>query len=467
MRTSTETAAASSRPEPRTASGCKVSRYTLVSSARFRSKGRREPVGLVWNTYTGKTLEDSVCRDLANRVVPDAAEDLRAALIEAHVLVPQDEDELQGVLRRLRQGSADRSVREFVLMPTAACNMSCSYCGQVHAKGDTGQEHRDRIRRRVMAAVGDPAVAKVTVRWFGGEPLMAFRHVLAMGSEFFAATVAVGKVYESRIVTNGALLTVRGALQLHRQAGVGLFIITVDGPAAVHDARRTTKSGLPTFWRIMSTLGDILRSEGAEHLRLQLRTNVDRHNVDSVKEYLRTCAELGLGDDRVLFELAPVHSWSNDADQESLTPEAYAAREVEFYELMLSLGLNFPPLPSQPKRVTCPAVTRSSEIVSPTGAVFSCTEKPLVPAAERTESLITLAALGDSKLRPAGPYDDWNESLAAGETWCRDCPMLGVCGGCCPKLWRESGPPCPSFKRNWDARLTLTAVKRGLIPVGT
>ena len=90
-----------------------------------------------------------------------------------------------------------------------------------------------------------------------------------------------------------------------------------------------------------------------------------------------------------------------------------------------------------------------------------------MPFAERFESLTHLSELAESELRPSGAYDDWNDSLAAGETWCRDCPMLGVCGGSCPKLWRESGPPCPSFKANWDAQLTLTAMRSGLIPVGT
>ena len=369
-KTSTVTVAGSSVNEPASKDAWKVSRYTLVSSDRFRVEGRSEVVRLVWNTFSGKTtvVEDTVAEDLSQGAVPSAVADRTwDALLRAHIVAPTDEDERAGVLQRLRNGASDRHERTFVLMPTAACNMGCSYCGQVHRKGDSGEEHRDLIRRRVSAAIADPQVRKLTVRWFGGEPLLAYRHVLTMGSEFFSAVRAAGKAYESRIVTNGALLSPQRALRLHREAGIQLFNITIDGPAAVHDSRRVTKSGRPTFWRIMSTLKGILQAKGAEQLRLQLRTNVDEHNVDSIAEYLRTCADVGLSDPRVLFELAPVHSWSNDADGDALSSASFAEREIEFYELMLNLGLNFPPLPSRPKRVTCPAVTLSAEILSPTG----------------------------------------------------------------------------------------------------
>ncbi len=461
-------AADSSRPDVWADSTWKVSRYTLVSSASFAGRdGTGDAVRLVWNTFSGKTIVvgEALGRQLAEGSVAGLSPRIRNPLIDAHVIVPTDENELQGVLDRLRTGAADPRERVFVLMPTAACNMSCSYCGQLHRKGDPGEEHRDRIRRRVKAAIADPQIAKIAIRWFGGEPLLGYRHIIEMGRAFRRDTITAGKLFESRIVTNGALLTCQRAIELHRQAGIGLIIITIDGPGEVHNSRRPTKSGLSTFDRIMGTLQEILRSPETRDLRIQLRSNIDVHNVDRMPEYLQTCAGLGLGDPRVLFELAPIHSWGNDADSEALSPDDFARHEVELFELMFALGLNFPPLPSQPRRLTCPAVTRSAEIISPTGAVFSCTEKPLVPAAERLEALIQLAGLADSELRPLGPYDDWNDSLAAGETWCRDCPMLGVCGGACPKLWRESGPPCPSFKRNWDARLSLAATQAGLLPV--
>ncbi|RME86744.1 MAG: SPASM domain-containing protein, partial [Planctomycetota bacterium] len=38
---------------------------------------------------------------------------------------------------------------------------------------------------------------------------------------------------------------------------------------------------------------------------------------------------------------------------------------------------------------------------------------------------------------------------------CKSCLFLPVCGGACPKLWKEGSCPCPSFKFNMKERLML------------
>lgn len=42
--------------------------------------------------------------------------------------------------------------------------------------------------------------------------------------------------------------------------------------------------------------------------------------------------------------------------------------------------------------------------------------------------------------------------------------MLSVCGGGCPKAWREGNPPCPPAKSNIEDRLALAYLytKNGL-----
>jgi uncharacterized protein len=45
--------------------------------------------------------------------------------------------------------------------------------------------------------------------------------------------------------------------------------------------------------------------------------------------------------------------------------------------------------------------------------------------------------------------------------------MLPVCGGSCPKLWREGYVPCPSFKYNWEDRLDIAARRLGYQPEPT
>jgi uncharacterized protein len=58
------------------------------------------------------------------------------------------------------------------------------------------------------------------------------------------------------------------------------------------------------------------------------------------------------------------------------------------------------------------------------------------------------------------------EAQAAGsaghhEVQCGRCPILPICGGSCPKLWREGHIPCPSIKFNFQERLEIAAGRLG------
>ncbi|MFJ3310067.1 SPASM domain-containing protein [Streptomyces sp. NPDC086549] len=125
-------------------------------------------------------------------------------------------------------------------------------------------------------------------------------------------------------------------------------------------------------------------------------------------------------------------------------------------------GLRYLLLPTLPTTALCPATRASAEIISSTGNIFSCSEYPLVPEAERS---LPLAHIDDADLpvfRPEGPFDDWNDTVEAGKTWCRSCPLLPTCGGSCPKLWSEGQPPCPSYKHNFEGRFDLAAARQGM-----
>jgi uncharacterized protein len=74
--------------------------------------------------------------------------------------------------------------------------------------------------------------------------------------------------------------------------------------------------------------------------------------------------------------------------------------------------------------------------------------------------------LSGSDPRPAGEFDDWYDQVGSGAAACSRCPILPVCGGSCPKLWREGHLPCPSVRFNWAERMDLAARRLGCTPAG-
>ncbi len=118
-------------------------------------------------------------------------------------------------------------------------------------------------------------------------------------------------------------------------------------------------------------------------------------------------------------------------------------------------------MPAVVKTRTCAATSQSVEIVDSGGRVYSCSEHPLVPVVRDTGILSTVEDLVGSARRPAGAFDDWYDQVGDGHQQCGRCPLLPVCGGSCPKLWREDHVPCPSIKYNWAERIDLAAQRLG------
>ncbi|MER7762993.1 radical SAM protein [Streptomyces sp. NPDC097619] len=443
----------------------RVSRY-LVLSDRTYADATGVRVRLAYSTRTAHTLavDPATALALQDGDPGGLSPAWTGALRAAEVLVPDGQDELTSVLDRNRRANADRSAVHIALLPTSYCNMGCAYCGQQHTRGGLTAGHRDRVRARVLRAVAAPDTRSVRVDWFGAEPLMGYAVIRDLAPGFVRAAAERGAAYSSVLVTNGSLLTRSKADTLIRACGVDHFEITIDGPPEIHDSHRPLKSGQGSFWKIVRTVRSVLHAPELQSARFTFRTNVDAHNQDAVPRYIELMAELGFSHPRVTFSIVPVHSWGNDVSAIEVSKRGFAEREAEWFRLLLAHGLRARLLPNTPTTVLCPATTTSAEIISSTGNVFSCSEYPLVPEAERTLALTHIDRAGTTPGRPVGPFDGWNDEIARGTTWCRDCVFMPTCGGSCPKAWQEGHPPCPGYKFNVQDRLDLVAAQCGLRP---
>jgi uncharacterized protein len=275
-------------------------------------------------------------------------------------------------------------------MPTSYCNMACDYCGQEHFKSAVNQRRIERLAARVTAAIADPATSRVTVTWFGGEPLLALRVIRELSAEFVAAADAAGKPYAARMSTNGSLLTKATLTMLHRDCKLNSVVITIDGPQELHDRRRIKRNGIGSFHRTIAVLADVVRERSLPDLRIAIRINVDRENEDAVADLIVDLACFGLSGPQVEFQPMPVHSWGNDVSAVELEGRRYAAMETQWLALAVSLGLGFTALPTLTKNRTCTATTTSAEIIDSGGRIYSCSEHPLVPVVRDTGVLASL-----------------------------------------------------------------------------
>ncbi|GAA2364387.1 radical SAM/SPASM domain-containing protein [Catellatospora methionotrophica] len=444
------------------------SRYLAFGERTFQHRTGR-PVRAVYHTATASALLlDPSIVDVLSGAAPldrlDAASLDRLA--QLGLLVPAGTDEAGAVIAVSRAAVRDARQRQFVVMPTAYCNMGCDYCGQEHRRGSgiAPGRHRDALVERAERAMAGGRYDAVHVRWFGGEPLMGYAVMRALSARFVADAQRHGVTYSAKLVTNGALLDARKLRALHLECRVKQIEVTIDGPPARHEASRPLKSGQQSYARIVTAIGAALSDPDLAGLSFSVRTNVGQHNADLAGEFAAGMAAAGLAHPRVSFYPAPIHSWGNDVSDVALERAEQARVELDWYTAYLAAGLTCALLPATTRPVVCTAVTAHSEVVAPDGRVYSCTEQPLVPGF--TEQHVgDLTALDPAEPRPAGAFDDWYDSIDRDRTGCGDCRLLPVCGGACPKLWREGKPPCPPLKTNLTQRLDLFAGSTGLTPL--
>ncbi|MFC0529789.1 radical SAM protein [Phytohabitans kaempferiae] len=446
----------------------KRSRYALLSDRSFRAPdGARYRFGFASRTAKMFRLREVDAESFTAGRFDEIHPDLVRELTEIEALVSTGEDELGEVTRRRRESSTGARLRRLVFLPTSYCNMGCAYCGQEHTKTPVVQRRVQQKIDRAKAALADPDTTALHVAWFGGEPLLGLRVMREISAVVVPEAQRLGKPYSADVVTNGSLLTHRVLRELYDECAIRWIEVTIDGPREVHDQRRAMRNGSATFDRIVDLIAEVVAAGSHPELTFGIRTNVDNQNEDRIAELIVELARRGLASPRVILKPAPVHSWGNDVADRELKRWEYAKRELEWAALAQGLGMTFPAtLPLRPRAATCIATSRSSEVVDSAGRVYTCTEHPLVPVDSVRGQVSSLDVLPADQHRPEGLFDSWYDEVEAGQWPCATCPFMPVCGGGCPKLWKEGELPCPSYKFTWRERLDNAAIARGLVADG-
>jgi uncharacterized protein len=392
--------------------------------------------------------------------LPDA---VAAELAGAGLLVPDDTDEFTPVVQENIEAARDVSMRRFVLMPTAYCNMGCGYCGQRHSKGPQTREHRDAVKARILEAVGAPTTTSLEIGWFGAEPMMGYAQILDISATVSAACDERGVAFAAKMVTNGSLLTLDRIRVLYKDCRVRAIEITLDGARTSHDTQRPLKNGRSSFDRIVARIREACEDPELAGLAFSIRTNVSRTNQDDHAAFATSMREAGLAQPNVSFYTALVRPWGNDVSDYAIREEDVVEVERRWLDAYQDNGLLMDLIPLGRRKVLCAAVTRATEVVDPTGAIHSCTEQPLVPDREHT-ALAHITELPTPELRPPGLYDTWNQDLLAPQTpvFCPTCAIFPICGGSCPLVWHEGRPACPPLKQTLPMRLTMYGETLGL-----
>lgn len=305
-------------------------------------------------------------------------------------------------------------VLHLILMPTEKCNFRCVYCYEDFEHGRMRRSVVEGVRKLISRRA--PRLRRLTLDWFGGEPLLELAiveeiqgHASRLAFEHPDLRLGAG------MTTNGYLL---GRGVLGRLVGLGLtsFQISVDGAATSHDARRKRGDGVGTFDRIWSNLLAARDSDLAFDIRL--RIHVDRDNRAALPGFLEQLArELG-DDERFEVYLRPVSRLGSPNDAVlPVLESADAAVVEELRRRAAELGLR---IPAPGGLDACYAAAANSFVIRSTGEISKCT----VAFHHPNNRVGRLHADGTATL-DNGKINGWVRGLFSGEEQELRCPMKG------------------------------------------
>ncbi|MDD2805791.1 MAG: 4Fe-4S cluster-binding domain-containing protein [Elusimicrobiales bacterium] len=198
------------------------------------------------------------------------------------------EEELRDALDLITAAGSGSSALSVVFTVTTKCNLNCSYCFQNNA------ERMDApagicaalpgfIRKEAQAR---PAVKKVRLSLFGGEPLLRQEACLALLDSVQRECADLSLQFEAGIVTNG-LGAAPDFWRAAAKSGLKKVQVTIDGSEKVHDAFRRL-NGAGTYGPLLALCGPL-----SETFQLSLKYNLNRRSAEGFGEFVGDLAARG------------------------------------------------------------------------------------------------------------------------------------------------------------------------------
>lgn len=197
-------------------------------------------------------------------------------LIEQWFLVPESHDDcllsrqIRDVAKMLEK--KPDAITHYTIMTTTDCNARCFYCFEMGQPRIPMSE--DTARRTVDYIVRHSKGEKVTILWYGGDPLYNKGIITFMCHLLTEA----GVDYKSKMISNGYLFdddVIAEAISLWRLKRVQ---ITLDGTEEVYNHCKAYIYKGNAYRRV---IGNIHKLQKAG-IKVIIRLNIDMHNADNL-----------------------------------------------------------------------------------------------------------------------------------------------------------------------------------------
>ncbi|MDD6358229.1 MAG: SPASM domain-containing protein [Bacteroidales bacterium] len=337
------------------------------------------------------------------------------------ILVESDDALVEKMQLREYANVYSRERMSITVAPTQNCNFNCVYCFEGNrVKSSMTEDTENALIRYVKNEVDNHGLRKLTLCWYGGEPLLEMKRIMSITNKL--KHVGLDSISQS-VVTNGYLFTQRNVDSL-MEIGVENIQITIDGVKKKHDSRRPLKNGEGSFDKIVSNLDNYYERSDNQKLQIHIRVNVDKTNKNEYEkmfDWLKTRYPYNN-----LFVYPGWVHITDESKQFSVCMNAEEKNEM-FFDLAKRRGILLQEMyPSNIIR-SCSTKNNNSMLVGPDGSIYKCWEDlgniEKVVGNINNEHIWTNLSL---RAKYTVGVDRFQDSV------CRECSYLPMCNGGCP-----------------------------------
>ena len=291
-------------------------------------------------------------------------------LIEKWFLVPTAHDDrllsrqVRDVIKLTREKK--KGITGYTILTTTDCNARCFYC---YEKGRPRRPmSKDTALRTAQYIIDHCEKQKVSISWFGGEPLFNKSVITTICNKLSEA----GIDYSSSMISNGYLFddnTIKEAVETWRLKSIQ---ITLDGTEAVYNRSKAyIYKGGNAYQRVIANIHCLLDAG----IRVSIRLNIDVHNADNLMELTDELhQEFGSNDKltvylHMLFEMSDGSVAIKHEHERKMMFEKMKEIEAK----LVDYGLyEIKPLSEDIKISHCMADNGHSVVIEPSGNIGKC-----------------------------------------------------------------------------------------------
>lgn len=353
----------------------------------------------------------------------DEKSDLFATLLSKEFLVHENEDEYEKLKQQYENYKLHNidSIIRLTIFVNEMCNFRCVYCYEENDGGEIEQFTLDGIICFLKSLV-DTTTKTILISWFGGEPLLSISKIVEFMNRVRLEFNDLHVV--SSITTNGYLLepSVHSLLQ---NAGVHEYQITVD--SFEHDIFRKTRSGEPSFEKIIENIRAILASNSPSKINLRINMNPAIYSrIFEFLDYVKTFAN-----DYLTINFHPIADMGGSVSSSVICDQNFFMNtlpDLNRYcqENHLNTDITYGML--CPFSGSCYAGNEKSFAIDCLGVIRKCTVDY-----KGTENVVGFIEDSTHFTFSQECNEIWCMNYSANNQTCRNCEKLPVCYGAgCP-----------------------------------